>query len=105
MTGIKLEIWSISLFYAVLVDLGDAVADELSLPCDEISLEMIYRGLYHFTMAHQKGKATDPVKYFANQKNRDLGIVQQKQKPNLKLIVAPFPELQRGSDQFFSKIL
>ena len=99
--GIKLQIWSTWLFYAVLVDLGDAVADELSLPFDEISLEMIYRGLYHFTMAHQKGKATDPVKYFADPKNRDLGIVKQKRKPNTKLIVAPFPELQRGSDQFF----
>lgn len=99
--GIKLQIWSTWLFYAVLVDLGDAVADELSLPFDEISLEMIYRGLYHFTMAHQKGKATDPVKYFADPKNRDLGIARQKRKPNAKLIVAPFPELQRGSDQFF----
>ena len=99
--GIKLQIWSTWLFYAVLVDLGDAVADELSLPFDEISLEMIYRGLYHFTMAHQKGKATDPIKYFADPKNRDLGIVKQKRKPNTKLIVAAFPELQRGSDQFF----
>jgi len=99
--GIKLQIWATWLFYAVLVDLGDAVADELSLPFDEISLEMIYRGLYHFTMAHQKGKATDPVKYFADPQNRDLGIIKQKRKPNIKLIVAPFPDLQRGSDQFF----
>ncbi len=30
--GIKLQIWATWLFYAVLVDLGDAVADELSLP-------------------------------------------------------------------------
>jgi hypothetical protein len=43
------------LFYAVLVDLGDAVAEELSLPFDHISLEMIYRGLYHFSVAYQKG--------------------------------------------------
>jgi hypothetical protein len=99
--GIKLQIWATWLFYAILVDLGDAVADELSLPFDDISLEMIYRGLYHFTMAHQKGKATDPVKYFADPKNRDLGIIKQKRNPNVKLIVAPFPDLQRGSDQFF----
>jgi len=33
------------LFY-VVIDLGDAVADELSLPFDRISLEMIDRGLY-----------------------------------------------------------
>ena len=99
--GIKLQIWATWIFYAVLVDLGDAVADELSLPFDDISLEMIYRGLYHFTRAHQKGKATDPVKYFADPQNRDLGIIKQKRKPNVKLIVAPFPDLQRGSDEFF----
>jgi hypothetical protein len=45
--GVKLQIWATWLFYAVLVDLADAVADELSLPFDRISLEMIYRGLYH----------------------------------------------------------
>lgn len=99
--GIQLQIWATWLFYAVLVDLGDAVADELSLPFDDISLEMIYRGLYHFTMAHQKGKATDPIQYFADPQNRDLGIIKQKRKPNIKLIIAPFPDLQRGTDQFF----
>jgi hypothetical protein len=30
----------------------------VSLPFDRISLEMIYRGLYHFYVAHQKGLAT-----------------------------------------------
>ena len=39
--GIQLQIWATWLFYAVLVDLGDSVADELSLPFDRISLEMI----------------------------------------------------------------
>ena len=85
----------------VLVDLGDAVASELSLPFDYISLEMIYRGLDHFSVAHQKGQAIEPVQYFAAPENQDLGIVKQQRKPNIKLIVAPFPEQQRGSDQFF----
>jgi hypothetical protein len=62
---------------------------------------MIYRGLYHSTMAHQKGKVTDPVRYFADPQNPDLGIIKQKRKPNVKLIVAPFPALQRGTDRFF----
>jgi hypothetical protein len=99
--GIQLQIWGTWLFYAVLLDLGDAVADELSLPFDSISLEMIYRGLYHFYVAHQKGLATDPVKYFADPKNQDLGIIKRQRKPNVKLIVAPFPDQQRGYDQFF----
>jgi hypothetical protein len=58
LNGIQLQIWGTWIFYAILVDLGDAVADQLSLPIDSISLEMIYRGLYHFYVARQKGKAT-----------------------------------------------
>lgn len=99
--GIKLQIWGTWLFYAVLVDLGDAIADELSLPFDRISLEMIYRGLYHFSVAHQKGLANDPIKYFASADNQDLGIVKTIRKPNVKLIISPFPEHMRSSDQFF----
>ena len=99
--GVRLQVWGTWLFYAVLVDLGDAVADELSLPFDHISLEMIYRGLYHFYVAHQKGKTTDPVKYFAAPENQDLGIVKRQRKPNVKLIIAPNPYQQGASDQFF----
>ncbi len=99
--GIELQIWATWLFYGVLVDLGDAVADELSLPFDSISLEMIYRGLYHFIVAYSKGKAIDPVKYFAAKENQDLGIVKQKRKPKIKLIIAPFPNQQKGQDNFF----
>jgi hypothetical protein len=101
LNGIQLQIWGTWIFYALLVDLGDAVADQLSLPIDSISLEMIYRGLYHFYVAHQKGKATDPIQYFAAPENRDLGIVKSQRKPNVKLIVAPFPDRQRGKNQFF----
>ena len=68
---------------------------------------MIYRGLYHFYVAHQKGKATDPIKYFSAPENQDLGIVKRKRRPNIKLIVAPFPvrdsasKKQRGTPEFF----
>ena len=99
--GVKLQIWGTWLFYAILIDLGDGVADELSLPFDRISLEMIYRGLYHFGVANQKGEATDPVKYFAAPENKDLGIIKQKRKNNTRLIVAPFPEKQRNTPEFF----
>ena len=101
LNGIQLQIWATWLFYAVLVDLGDAVADELSLPFDQISLEMIYRGLYHFSIAAHKGLANNPVKYFADDKNRDLGIVKRQRNPNIKLIIAPFPVQQGASEAFF----
>lgn len=44
---------------AILVDLGDAIAPELELSFDRISLEIVYRRLYHFSVAYNKGKATD----------------------------------------------
>lgn len=75
--GILLQIWSTWLFFAVLVDLGDAVAEELEIPFDRISLEMLVRGLYHFAVAYQNGLANDPVKYFAAPENKDLGIVKR----------------------------
>ena len=62
---------------------------------------MIYRGLYHFGVANQKGLAQDPVKYFASPDNKDLGIVKQLRKNNSQLIVAPFPEKQRNTPEFF----
>lgn len=100
--GIKLQIWATWLFYAVLVDLGDAIADEISLPVDRISLEMIYRGFYYFHGASCRGEAHDPVKYFARPDiQKCLGIVKRQRKPKQKLIIAPFPDKQRVSDQFF----
>ncbi|NET32536.1 MAG: hypothetical protein F6K19_11065 [Cyanothece sp. SIO1E1] len=89
--GVKLQIWATWLFFAVLVDLGDAVADELGLPFERISLEMLYRGLYHFGVARQKGIASEPVTYFAAVENQDLEVVKKLRKPLAKLDFRPFP--------------
>ena len=93
--GVKLQVWATWLVYAVLLDLGDAVAQELSLPFDRISLEMVFRGLYHFHVAYSQGQATDPVKYLAARDNQDLGVVKavrkRKGKPLPKLDLSPYP--------------
>ena len=101
LNGIKLQIWGTWLFYGVLIDLGDGVAEELSLPFDSISIEMIYRGLYHFIVAYNKGEATDLIKYFSAPENRDLGIIKRRRKPRQKLIIAPFPEVGKNQKNFF----
>ena len=63
---------------------------------------MVYRGLYYFHSAATRGEAHDPVKYFAHPAHQKcLAIVKRQRKPASKLIVAPFPEKQRGSNQFF----
>ena len=91
--GIKLQIWATWLFYAVLIDLSDEVADELTLPFDSISVEMLFRGIYHFTQALNQGNTTDIIAYFTAPENRDLGIVKsprpKRTKPPLNLSAKP----------------
>jgi hypothetical protein len=77
LNGVLLQVWATWLFFALLVDLGDAVAEELMLPFDRISVEMVFRGLYHFSQARCRGQATDPIQYLAAPENRDLGIVKR----------------------------
>ena len=73
--GIALQVWATWLLYAVLIDLCDQIAEVKALPLQRISVEMVYRGLYHFAGAVQRGEATDPVTYLASQD--DLGIVKR----------------------------
>lgn len=83
--GIALQVWATWLLYGVLVDLSDAVAEALNVPLEHISLEMVFRGLYHFTVAHQKGLATDPVAYLSAPAQSDLDIVKRPRKHRLRL--------------------
>jgi hypothetical protein len=97
--GVKLQIWATWLFYAVLWDLADAVADELAVTTESISIEMLFRSFYHFHQAHAQGKATDWVSYVVAPENRDLGIVKtipkSRRKPPLDL--SPYPALTLAS--------
>jgi hypothetical protein len=79
--GIALQLWATWLMYAVLVDLADDVAHTLSVPFNQVSLEMVYRSLYFCTTAFQRGEADDPVTYLAD--NAKLfGLVKRKRKPD-----------------------
>ena len=89
--GIQLQIWATWLFYAILVDWGDGVADRLGLPFDRISLEMLYRAFYHFSRAYDNGLTSDPLSYFADPANQDLAIVKRLRKPISRLDLSPFP--------------
>lgn len=77
--GVKLQLWATWLLYAVLVDLTDAVGERLQQPFGAISMEMVYRGIYHFIQAFHRGEAQDPVAYLAEHA-RLLGIVKRKRK-------------------------
>lgn len=97
LNGIELQLWATWLFYVVLIDLADAVAQELSLPFERISVEMVFRGLYHFGQAYAQGEASDPVAYLAAPENRDLGVVKAVRRKRLKqppVDLSPFPQTQ-----------
>jgi hypothetical protein len=75
--GVAVQLWATWLLYAVLLDLTDAVAARLEQPLAALSLEMVYRNLYHFTAAFQRGAATEVVAYLAANATR-LGILMRK---------------------------
>lgn len=77
--AVEMQVWATWLLYVVLVDLSDAVADALHQPFAAISIEMVYRSLYFFTQAHNRGETDDVVSYFAANAKL-LGIVKRKRK-------------------------
>lgn len=77
LNGVQLQVWATWLFYAVLIDLCDDVADTLHLPLERISVEMVLRGLYHYVTAVAHGFAGDVPTYYAQPAQRDLGIVKR----------------------------
>lgn len=88
---IQLQLWMTWLLYGVLVDLTDEVAEALGERVASISMEMVYRGLYHFTQAYHRGEASDPVRYLA-EGAKDLGIIKRKRrKPPRRLTTSSEP--------------
>lgn len=84
--AVQSQLWMTWLLYAMLVDLTDSVAEALNKPFKLISLEMVYRGLYHFAQARKRGLAHDPVEYLAR-KAKSLSLIKQKRrKKHLSLI-------------------
>lgn len=65
--GVQVQVWATWLFYALLVDLTDRIADALNRPVEEISMEMVFKGMYHFVQEKKLGRAADPVALLAQE--------------------------------------
>jgi len=61
--AIQTQVWATWLLYAILVDLTDAVAETLSRPFADISMEMVYRALPFYVRAAHRGETTDWLDY------------------------------------------
>jgi hypothetical protein len=81
--GVELQVWGTWLFYCVLLDLCDDVAALLKIPFERVSVEMVYRGLYHYVQALHNGviDADVAAPAYLAQRADWLGIIKQKRKP------------------------
>ena len=61
--GVQIQIFATWIFYALLNDLSSQVAVALNQPKERISVEMVFRGLYHFARALMRSESTDVVTY------------------------------------------
>lgn len=77
--AVEIQVWATWLLYVVLVDLTDAIAEALRQPFSAISIEMVYRSLYFFTNARQRGEIHDVVTYLAKEA-KFFGILKRRHK-------------------------
>jgi hypothetical protein len=97
--GVQLQVWATWLYYAVLIDLCDDVAELLQLPLECISVEMVARSLYFYVVAVDQGYQGDAASYLAQQA-KELGIVKRvrpqsgptvREQIRLALVAPPLP--------------
>jgi hypothetical protein len=86
--GIQVQIWATWLFYSLLVDLADRIADALDRPFEDISMEMVFKGLYHFVQEKKLGRASDPVDFLA-QEAKFYGVLKHRNHPKFPLTPIP----------------
>ena len=85
--AVELQLWSTWIVYTVLIDLCDEVAGLLKLPFERISVEMVFRSIYYYTKAIERGDRRSLPEYLADRAN-DLGIVKRKRKNKLSLFAS-----------------
>lgn len=106
--GVQLQVFATFLFYAILIDLCDDVAQQLDLRLEQISVEMVYRGLYHYVTACSQGQWTGDAPHYLAQEANGLGIIKRPRPRNgpttteqirLALCAPPLPDANLTSGQ------
>jgi hypothetical protein len=82
--GVQVQVWATWILYLVLVDLTDRIADAMNRPFEDISMEMVFKGLYHFAEEKKLGRASDPVAFLVEEAKL-LGILKHRNHPKLPL--------------------
>lgn len=77
LNGVQLQVWATWLYYAILIDLADDVAEVLQLPLERISVEMVSRTLYYYASSTNAGHDTGDAAHFMAQDAQLFGIVKR----------------------------
>ena len=78
-TGVQLQLYATFLFYLVLLNVCQQVAQSLNEPLEQISLEMVFRAFYHYSRALTRGETVDLVTYLVHHAKL-LGLVKPQRK-------------------------
>jgi hypothetical protein len=82
--GIQIQLYATWIFYALLMDLCSQVAVALRQPLERISIEMVFRSLYHFSHARQQNRATEVIPFLADP-YQSLGLVKSVRKRHRRI--------------------
>ncbi len=77
--GVQLQLYATFLFYLVLLNVCQHVAQSLNAPLEQISVEMVFRAFYHYSRALTRGEHVDLVPYLV-QHAKLLGLVKRQRK-------------------------
>jgi hypothetical protein len=99
--GIWLQVVATFLMYAILIDLCDDVAEALQVELEQISAEMVYRGVYHYVVAVAQGDYEGDAASYLARDAKGLGVLKRKRPPKgpsaieqirLALVAPPLPD-------------
>lgn len=74
--AVEIQIYSTWIFYSIINNLCIDVSKSLNLPLERISVEMVFRSLYHFSHARLKGDSTPLIDFLCNDAKL-FGLVKQ----------------------------
>jgi hypothetical protein len=81
--GVEIQIYATWIFYALINDICADVAVAMNQPLEAISVEMVFRGLYHFNTFFQRGEASNFIDFLSSNA-KVLGILKA-QRPKHRL--------------------
>lgn len=77
--GVEIQLWSTLIFYTAVMDLCEDVAAQLGQPVERLSVEMVFRSLYHYDDMQQSNSELTLVGFLVKHA-KTLGIVKEQKK-------------------------